>query len=180
MDPLTFTILYISAAYLIIGVVWITTTPWQRYATITMPSARILQIVVNFMHIISGLLFPLPIPFYIPVRSFGLTLLTVGTILAIWAKLTMKTNWGFPGIHTISIQKYLVKDGPFQFTRNPIYVGIILMSFGMAIALKSAFIFLIFLVYSYFYNKIQKEEDALAKHFGKDYIEYCTDVPRFI
>ena len=180
MDPLTFTILYISAAYLLIGVVWITTTPWQRYATITMPSARILQIVVNFMHIISGLLFPLPIPFDIPVRSFGLTLLTVGTILAIWAKLTMKTNWGFPGIHTISIQKYLVKDGPFQFTRNPIYVGIILMSFGMAIALKSAFIFLIFLVYSYFYNKIQKEEDALAKHFGKDYIEYCTDTPRFI
>jgi protein-S-isoprenylcysteine O-methyltransferase Ste14 len=65
-------------------------------------------------------------------------------------------------------------------TRNPIYVGIILMCFGMAIALKSAFIFLIFILYWYFYTIIQKEEEALVKHFGKDYIEYCSEVPRFI
>lgn len=180
MDPLVFTLLYISVAYLLVGATWITTTPWKRLATITLPSSRLLQVVINFMHIMSGLLFPLPIPFDIPMRSFGLTLLTVGTVLAVWAKITMKSSWGFPGIHAISVQKYLVKDGPFQYTRNPIYVGIILMSFGMAVAMESAFIFLIFFVYSYFFSKIQQEEKALAQHFGKEYIEYCSDVPRFI
>lgn len=180
MDSLTFTLFYICGTYLIIGIVWIVTTAWKRLATLTMPSARILQILINATHILSGVFFPLPLPLDVPVRSFGLTVLTIGAVLAIWAKLIMKTNWGFPGIHTISIQKYLVKEGPFQYTRNPIYVGAILMSFGMAIAMKSAFIFLIFVVYNYFSNKIQSEEEVLAKHFGKDYIEYCSEVPRFM
>lgn len=180
MDSLTFTILYLSFTYLLVGIVWIVTTPLKRLATFTLPVSRTLQVALNSMHIVSGLFFPLHVPYDIPIRSFGLTILTVGAVLAVWAKVTMKSNWGFPGIHTISIQKYLVTDGPFQYTRNPIYLGIILMCFGMAIALKSAFIFLIFILYYYFQNKIQSEEDALIKHFGKDYIEYCSEVPRFI
>ena len=180
MDSLTFTLFYLSGAYLLVGIVWLGTTSWGRIRLLSFPVTRILQIFINLTHIISGLFFPLAIPFDIPVRSFGLTVLTVGVILAIWAKLTMKGNWGIPGVHSIAIQKYLVKDGPFQYSRNPIYVGIILKCFGMAIAMKSAFIFLIFILYWYFYAIIQKEEEVLVKHFGKDYIEYCSEVPRFI
>ena len=169
MDPLIFTLLYLSVSYFLVGLVWIISTPWKRLRLLSFPPSRNLQIAINLTHIISGLLFPLAMPFDIPIRSFGLTMVTVGLVLMIWAKLTMRNNWGIPGIHSIVTQKFLVKEGPFQYTRNPIYVGIILMCFGMAIALKSAFIFLIFFLYWYFYSIIQKEEKALANHFEKDY-----------
>lgn len=182
MDSLTFTLIYICIAYLLIAFMWVTTTPFTSLISLRMTSwsTRGLQVVVNLLHFISAIFFPLLLPFDVPIRSFGLTILTVGVVLAIWAKLTMKGSWGIPGVHRIEKQKYLVKDGPFVYTRNPIYVGIILMSFGMAIALKSVFIFLVFVLFQYFYSKIIAEESALAKHFGKEYIEYCTDVPRFI
>ena len=182
MDSLTFTLMYIALAYTGIGIVWVVTTPLSALisARIVSWNTRVLQIGINVLHFVSAIFFPLPLPFDVPIRSFGLTILTVGMVLAIWAKITMKENWGMPGIHAIARQKQLVKIGPFAYTRNPIYVGIVLMSFGMAIALKSPFVFLVFVLFSYFYHTILKEENALAQHFGEEYIHYCSDVPRFI
>lgn len=181
MDPLSFSLAYIALAYLVVACVWVTTTPIHRLVSLQLSwSTRGLLVFVNLLHFVSGILFPIPLPLDVPIRSFGLTILTVGLVLAVWAKLTMKQNWGVPGVHEIANQKYLVKDGPFSYTRNPIYVGLILMSFGMAVALKSVFIFLIFVLYNYFYRHILEEEKLLVKHFGKEYLEFSTDVPRFM
>lgn len=180
MDPLYFTLAYITVAYLTVSVVWILTTPLGMSIWTRDLKGALLSSCVQLTHLLSGLFFPLPLPFDIPMRSFGLTLVTVGAVVAVWAKLTMRENWGIPGIHDQGRQRELVTQGPFRYTRNPIYLGIIFMSFGMAVAMKSAFIFLVFVLYNYFYAKIEREESALASKFGSRYINYCSETPKFI
>lgn len=181
MSTLTFSLLYIALGCVALFGTWIlSTTPERKFLSLRPRTTGAIQVIVNVCHLLSGVFFPLPLPYDIPVRSFGLTLFTVGVVLAIWAKLTMKENWGFPGFHNISIQKRLITTGPFEYSRNPIYMGLILVSFGMAIALKSAFIFLVFVLYSHFYNRIKREEKQLDEFFSAAYQSYCNKVERFI
>ena len=56
----------------------------------------------------------------------GAMLAFLGMALAVWAKLTMKKNWGVPGQDDPQMQPELVTSGPFRISRNPIYVGLFL------------------------------------------------------
>ena len=67
----------------------------------------------------------------------GIIILWCGIILAAWAKIVMKTNWGRPGQHDIRKQHTLVTGGPFGYTRNPIYLGLILVFLGFELAMQS-------------------------------------------
>jgi protein-S-isoprenylcysteine O-methyltransferase Ste14 len=110
----------------------------------------------------------------------GLITTVIGAILAIWARLTMKNNWGVPAVHDIKRQNKLVTNGPFRFSRNPIYVGLLLMFIGIEIALRSYFLILIIPAFLFAEMIIKKEEVLLEKHFGKKYLEYKKRVPKFI
>lgn len=110
----------------------------------------------------------------------GIILYLVGVSLAVWAKITMKSKWGLPAEHNIKRQNKIVKAGPFKFSRNPIYVGLILVVLGYSLALRSLTIILVPFIALYFYQVILKEEKLLTKHFGKEYLEYKSKVKRFI
>ena len=113
-------------------------------------------------------------------RFTGVILAIIGTTLAIWAKLTMKKSWGPPAQHEIQKQKKLVTTGPFAFTRNPIYVGLLFLFFGFELALGS-YLALLVIPFAYlFYYAILVEEKLLTKHFGKEYQIYSSLVHRFI
>lgn len=179
MNTFYFTLVFLAVGSFATTVVWIYTTPqWQRLQV--WRPVPILFSLSNAMHLLSGFLFPLPLELDVPIRSIGLTLFVVGVFVACWAKFAMGKSWGMPAQHDVQIQKELVTHGPFRYTRNPIYVGMILMSFGVAIALKSAFILLIFVIYNYIYTQILIEERLLEKVFGKKYRDYMHAVPRFV
>lgn len=181
MDTLTFSIGYITIGALVVFVVWVFTAPKHtQFLSLQVRLTTAIQIAVNALHFASGLWFPLAFPLDIPVRSLGLTIFTVGVVFAVWAKFAMGTNWGLPGVHKIAHQDTLVTEGPFSYSRNPIYTGLILMSLGIGVALKSAFIFIVFILYIYFLKKIQEEEKQLEVHFGKEYEAYTQKVGRFI
>lgn len=115
---------------------------------------------------------------FIPFMAIVLAL--AGTSLAIWAKLTMKQNWGPPAQHEIQKQQKLVTTGPFAHTRNPIYVGLLLLFFGVELALGS-FLALLVIPFAYlFYRAVLVEEKLLAKHFGKEFKTYASRVRRFL
>ena len=113
-------------------------------------------------------------------QQLGLTLFLAGLIIAIWARLTMKQSWGVPETHNIKRQNELITTGPFKFSRNPIYLGLILIFLGFTLAINSYLVILLPLVIWYFYKASKKEENNLEKHFGKDYLRYKTKVPKFI
>jgi protein-S-isoprenylcysteine O-methyltransferase Ste14 len=130
------------------------------------------------LSILSALYFPLS--FYgldnliviVGIISFGL-----GYIICFWAKITMKHNWGDPASFNKKRQKELVINGPFKFTRNPIYLGMSLIYIGYALALKSTFGFLVLVPLYYFWSSAIIEEEILKKEFGKKYLEYKNKVP---
>lgn len=92
----------------------------------------------------------------------------------------MKSKWGMPAELNTNRQNKIIKTGPFSFSRNPIYLGLILIVLGGLLALRSYTVLLIPFVISYFYKAVLKEEKILEKHFGKEYLEYKSKVRRFI
>ena len=79
---------------------------------------------------------------------------------------------------------FLVVSGPFARVRNPLYVGNILMYFGLGVMSFSIFPYLQAIALLFFFIQyhfiIKEEEGYLSKTYGKDYQDYLKNVPRFI
>ena len=74
----------------------------------------------------------------------------------------------------------LVADGPFRYTRNPLYLANLPMAAGIGVlASRSGFIFLVLTNWIFVYRLIFREEESLRKNQGESYRAYCQAVPRF-
>ena len=76
----------------------------------------------------------------------------------------------------------LVQDGPYRVTRNPIYIGLILLYFGLSIVLTSVWMLLLLIptVIVLHLGVVKREEDYLDWKFGEDYRRYVRQVPRWL
>lgn len=76
----------------------------------------------------------------------------------------------------------LVTTGPFAYTRNPMYVGMLVIQVGVAVALGSLTPFLVPPVLGWILSVrfISMEESRLERTFGDDYIEYRGRVRRWL
>jgi len=132
-----------------------------------------------------------PIPFLILMLIFenaSVSSLVIGFVIALtgelirlwgvsWAGSETRTTGGVGG-------SFLVISGPFAHVRNPLYVGNILLYFGIGIMSMSLFpylqiVALLFFVFQYFVI-VKEEEGYLIKTFGEDYKKYFNNVPRFL
>jgi protein-S-isoprenylcysteine O-methyltransferase Ste14 len=75
----------------------------------------------------------------------------------------------------------LTTTGPYSYTRNPLYFGSILIAFGFAIAARSLWIALVFLLLFLiiYWPVIVDEEEYLRAQFA-EYGAYAARVPRLI
>ena len=76
----------------------------------------------------------------------------------------------------------LVQEGIFSHSRNPLYLGNILILVGVGIAANSLpfVVFGIpFFIFAY-WTIVCAEEDYLGKKFGQEFKDYCARVNRFI
>ena len=76
----------------------------------------------------------------------------------------------------------LVITGAYKITRNPMYLGMLLIIISFAFY-KASIISLILIPFFIFYiNKfqIEPEEFEMRKKFGKEYEDYCKKVDRWI
>jgi len=76
----------------------------------------------------------------------------------------------------------IVATGIYRRTRNPMYLGMALASFGIAIAAGSlgALLTLPLSILAIRTQVIAREERYLTDKFGSDYTEYCRHVRRWI
>jgi protein-S-isoprenylcysteine O-methyltransferase Ste14 len=78
--------------------------------------------------------------------------------------------------------RFFVVHGAYQFVRNPMISGVIIVLFGEALVLLSlphGLWAIGFLALNLFYIPVV-EEPQLERRFGESYREYCRHVPRFI
>lgn len=76
----------------------------------------------------------------------------------------------------------LVMTGPYRFTRNPIYIGFVLVYFGLSIVLTSVWILLLLLPVLAILQRgvVLREEAYLERRFGEAYNAYAKRVPRWL
>ncbi|UJH67654.1 methyltransferase family protein [Allomuricauda sp. SCSIO 65647] len=75
----------------------------------------------------------------------------------------------------------LVNKGVFKYSRNPIYLAMLILLLAFGIKLGNAFNTLLAAGFVYFMNhfQIKYEEEALLKKFGKEYQLYLKAVRRW-
>ena len=76
----------------------------------------------------------------------------------------------------------LVTDGPYQYSRNPIYIALSLAHLGIAVAADSAWMMamLVPALAVVRYGVIAREERYLEAKFGDDYRQFLATVRRWL
>jgi protein-S-isoprenylcysteine O-methyltransferase Ste14 len=76
----------------------------------------------------------------------------------------------------------MVESGPYRFTRNPIYIGFVLLYFGLAVMLTSAWMLLLLIPVLMVLQRgvVEREEAYLQEKFGEAYRKYQARVPRWL
>jgi protein-S-isoprenylcysteine O-methyltransferase Ste14 len=108
----------------------------------------------------------------------ALSVLAVG--LGIWAVATLRragTN-----VDPRKASTTIVTEGPFHYTRNPIYVGLAVLYLGITLALNCwwGVALLVPTLIVMHLGVIRREEYYLERKFGGDYLRYKYSVSRYV
>jgi hypothetical protein len=111
------------------------------------------------------------------VIAIGALLVFLGAALRTWGAAYLRTEI----VHdTAQHSDALVAEGPFRYTRNPLYLANLPMAVGIGVlASRWGFIFLVLANWIFVYRLILREEEALRQSQGESYRAYCELVPRF-
>lgn len=97
-----------------------------------------------------------------------------GVAVNVWAVLAR-------GISDLEHPAALVTDGPYAFSRNPMYVGWSLIHLGAGLAARSPWVLASWLYpVSLVHRAVLAEERMLVEQFGEAFEEYAAQVPRYL
>ena len=113
--------------------------------------------------------------------SLGVVIGVVGLIFMFWAVSLFRAA-GTELNPTSESNKALVIKGPYAFTRNPMYLGITLLSLGIAFGVGSLPMFLVPILIFATANwvHIPFEEAKMRRQFGAAYNDFTHKVRRWI
>ncbi|MFW9801217.1 MAG: methyltransferase family protein [Candidatus Thorarchaeota archaeon] len=108
--------------------------------------------------------------------------IVVGGILILF--FAYLTYWGIRTLslhQSLGLEGKLVTKGPYKYTRNPQYLGLMLFYIAVILVTSSYLAFLTggLLILMYAITPFS-EEPWLEEIFGDEYLEYRKSVPRFI
>ncbi|MCB0358329.1 MAG: isoprenylcysteine carboxylmethyltransferase family protein [Bdellovibrionales bacterium] len=110
----------------------------------------------------------------------GVLVIGVGAFLIIWAALLFR-NARTP-VRPFREVAALVTDGPYQFTRNPMYCGLVLILVGTSLGLQQPAGLLVAAGFAMYLTEhyIKHEEHILRERFAEAYDSFCTSSPRWL
>jgi protein-S-isoprenylcysteine O-methyltransferase Ste14 len=142
--------------------------------------APILTMIHITMAILLGWLAPLPIPAPAFIRWIGLGFAALGFVLGVLALIE------FRRVRAASDPKKpattFVVSGIYRYTRNPIYLGFVLMLIGLPLNMGIYWGFLlVWPLITFINNMVIKHEEAyLEKKFKEQYAVYKSHVKRWL
>lgn len=112
------------------------------------------------------------------VIATGALFVFLGAALRTWGAAYLRTEV----VHdAVQHSEALIADGPFRYTRNPLYLANLPMAIGIGVlASRAGFVFLLLANWIFVYRLIFREEESLLKTQGESYGAYCRAVPRFL
>ncbi len=110
----------------------------------------------------------------------GVSVGIAGFFLIMWSWLLFKKR----DLAVCPLEKtaHIAIDGPYRFSRNPMYLGMVFMMLGLALYVGTMPFYLSTFGYFAILNFVfcPYEEDKLAMAFGDEYIQYMNRVRRWI
>ena len=129
---------------------------------------------IIYLLLVIGLHFILPIMqlIYFPYKYSGILLMGIGIWLNLWADGLFKRK--DTTVKPLEKSSALILEGPFRFSRHPMYLGMVVGLLGVAIILGSLIAFLVPIAFFITMHIvfIRCEEKALEQVFGQEYLDY--------
>lgn len=126
--------------------------------------------------------FFLPIAYILrpPYSTSGSFLFITGVVLVLWGARSFSRAG--TTIKPFQDPSALVTGGPYRYSRNPIYLGLVLALIGIGLLLGTLSPFVVVPVFICLIQQrfIQPEEAALEKTFGSAYGQYKRQVRRWL
>ncbi len=111
----------------------------------------------------------------------GIVLAAIGVVVSVWAAALFRRK-GTEIDPTSQTNRWLVVHGPFRLTRNPMYLGLVLLTLGIASWAGSVPMFavpvLVFAVANWVH--IPFEEAKMRRQFGAAFDRYASRVRRWL
>lgn len=126
-------------------------------------------------------LVPFPfVPVVVPAGWVGAMVFALALALLAWA-ITTITRAG-SNVPTNRPTTTIVETGPYRFTRNPIYLSMMVGLIGLAVAFNSLWLLLMLVPFALVirYGVIAREEAYLERKFGDVYSRYRARVRRWL
>lgn len=116
---------------------------------------------------VAALVFARPTP---ALLALGAALAFAGEALRLWASGHLEKN------------RKLTTTGPYAWTRNPLYLGSLVVGVGFSVAAgRVALVVLLVILFGAVYIPVMKREALrLRESFGADYTLYASRVPLFL
>jgi protein-S-isoprenylcysteine O-methyltransferase Ste14 len=129
-----------------------------------------------------GLHFSMPVRQLVHGRSryLGVLLLAAGLAVILWAARIF--DRAGTTIKPFEQSSALVDRGPYRYSRNPIYLGMVAGLTGIAVLAGSLTPFLVVPLFAFFIDRrfIRIEETQLRQTFGSEYDVYTAKVRRWL
>jgi protein-S-isoprenylcysteine O-methyltransferase Ste14 len=103
----------------------------------------------------------------------GISVFLMGMAVRIWAQQHLH--------YRLKGQRELTTTGPYQFVRNPVYIGNILMCLGLTV-IPGLFWFLplaLLWCATVYSIAVRFEEASLLRRYGESYQKYMSEIPRW-
>ncbi len=140
---------------------------------------------------LSGLVLGITIQWFYPVYIFSADYLIVSRI---FGSLLIALGFGIVLIAKTKMQKAetniepwkptnaIIKDGIYAYSRNPVYVAMVLIFYGVKLIFNSVWFTpaLVLVLFAIHFGVILREEKYLEKKFGAEYSGYKKEVRRWI
>jgi len=127
-----------------------------------------------------GFVFPATVVPFLLSLILGVVVLLVGLTIGLSAIRTFRKH-STTLVPTRSATA-MVQDGPYRFTRNPMYLSFGILYVGLSLMIDSpwSLLLLIPVILVVNYYVIVKEEKYLTRQFGDEYRSYMAKVRRWI
>ena len=112
--------------------------------------------------------------------SLGLVPLAIGVVMLLWCVRDFYVS-GRGTLAPWDPPKRVVIVGLYRFTRNPMYVGILLLLGGWSLLAASRWLaaYAVFMAIAFHLRVMLYEEPVLKKQFGEEWDGYAATVPRW-
>ncbi|MEW8406182.1 MAG: isoprenylcysteine carboxylmethyltransferase family protein [Candidatus Thiodiazotropha taylori] len=127
-----------------------------------------------------GYYFPMSLPHWVMLQWVGAMLSVAAIAITLWGMREFHASRN--PVAPIRPVNRLMVSGPYRFTRNPLYLSLILLQLGLALFFLNGWMAVLLLpvVIIVHVYVVAREEAYLLRRFGSDYQTYQERVRRWI